>query len=267
MNMQSLSQRIDDHFSLHFLKRLAYMDESGCPPQWILTDQRHLYVQEASHRLVLLRAAIADARGLITQATNPPPEEWIASVGLTQDKYIQQKVDLFTLVLHSTADRAFLLTNAVLNLGVEPRKLSLKEISKKLQNESEIIAALNSVHSSTLHLADSRNRFAHRGERRYVGQFSNVTRLKAIVRMLEFQSEKIQFADSEASQRLEADLQSELSSVENVLEQLLENLLPGYLAQIQLLGGPDTPNADEIARAEAALVYFKGGDRPAFMDG
>jgi len=263
---KSLSEHIDEHFALHFSKRLAYIDENGCPPEWILTDPRHMYVQEVSHRLALLHAAVADAKGLITQAENPPPDDWLNSVGLTRNKYVQQMVDSFTLLLHSTADRALLLTNAILRLGIEPRKLSLKEISKKLQSQGEIIAALHSAHSSTSHLSDARNQFAHRGERRYVGQFSDIARVKVILKKFECPSDQVQFGDLEASQRLKADLLSELISVETVLEQVVEILLPSYLAQIESLGGPDAPNADETARAKAALAYFKGATRPAFMD-
>jgi hypothetical protein len=261
---KSLSEHIDDHFSLHFAKRLAYVDENGCPPEWILTDPRHRYVQDASHRLALLYAAVADAKGLITQTENPPPDDWLSSVGLTRDKYIQQMVDLFTLLLHSTADRALLLTNAVLRLGIEPRKLNLKEISKKLQNQDEIIAALRSVHSCISHLSSPRNQFTHRGERRYVGQFSDVVRAKVILKKFECPSEQIRFADFEASERLKAGMLIELISVEAVVEQFVENLLPSYLAQIESLGGPDTPNTDETTRSQAAQAYFKGGTRPAF---
>ncbi|ELB2790463.1 Cthe_2314 family HEPN domain-containing protein [Aeromonas hydrophila] len=263
---KSLAEHIDDHFGLHFTKRLAYLDENGCPPEWILTDPRHRYVQEVNHRLVLLHAAVADAKGVITQAENPPPDDWLSSVGLTRDKYVQQMVDLFTLLLHSTADRTLLLTNAVLSLEIEPRKLSLKEISKKLQNQDQIVAALRSVHSCVSHLSDPRNHFSHRGERRYVGQFSDVVRMKVILKKLECPSDQVQFADLEAFQRLKADMLSELISAEIVVEQVVEHLLPGYLAQIESLGGPDTPNADEAARAKAALAYFRGGTRPAFMD-
>lgn len=266
MSEKSLSEHINDHLALHFAKRLAYIGENGCPPEWILTDPRHMYVQEASHRLALLHAAVADAKGLITQAENPPPDDWFNSVGLTRDKYVQQMVDLFTLLLHSTADRALLLTNAVLSLGIEPRKLSLKEMSKKLQNQGEIISALRSVHSCIFHLSDPRNQFAHRGERRYVGQFSEVVRVKVILRNFECPSDQVRFADLEAFQRLKADMLSELISVETVVEQVVKNLLPSYLAQIASLGGPDIPNADETARSQAVIAYFKGGTRPAFMD-
>lgn len=266
MSEKSLSDHIDDHFTLHFAKRLAYIDENGCPPEWILNDPRHMYVQEASHRLALLHTAVTDAKGLISQATNPPPDDWLSSVGLTRDKYVQQMVDIFTLLLHSTADRALLLTNAVLSLGIEPRKLSLKEISKKLQNQGEIITALSLIHSCISHLSDARNQFAHRGERRYVGQFSDVVRVKVILNNFECPSNQVRFADYEAVQRLKADMLSDLISVETALEQVVENLLPSYLAEIESLGGPDTPNSDETARAQAALAYFKGGTRPAFMD-
>lgn len=266
MSEKSLSEHIDDHFALHFAKRLAYIDKDGCPPEWILTDPRHMYVQEASHRLALLYAAVADAKRLITQAENPPPDDWLSSIELTHDKYVQQMVDLFTLILHSTADRALLLTNAVLSLGIEPRKLSLKEISKKLQNQGEIIAALRSVHSCISHLSDPRNQFAHRGERRYFGQFSDVVRVKVILKKFKCPSDGVRFADFEAFQRLKADMLSELNSVETVLEQVVGSLLPSYLAQIESLGGPDAPNASETARSQAVLAYFKGGDRPAFMD-
>lgn len=266
MSEKSLSEHIDDHFALHFAKRLAYIDENGAPPESILTDPRHMYVQEASHRLALLHAAIDDAKSLITQAENPPPDDWLSSVGLTRDKYLQQMVDLFTLLLHSTADRALLLTNTVLSLGIEPRKLSLKEISKKLQSQGEIIAALRSVHSCTSHLSDPRNQFAHRGERRYVGQFSDVVRMKVILKKFECPSDQVRFAELEAFQRLKADMLSELISVKTVVEQVVGHLLPSYLAQIESLGGPDTPNADEAARGKAVLAYFRGGPRPAFMD-
>lgn len=266
MSDKSLSEYIDIHFALHFAKRLAHIDENGSPPNWILTDPRHMYVQMASHRLTLLRTAVADAKGLITQAENPPPDDWLGTVGLTRDKYVQQVVDLFTLLLHSTADRALLLTNAVLCLGIDPRKLSIKEISKKLHNQGDIIAALRSVHFCISHLSDPRNQFAHRGERRYVGQFSDVARMKVILKKFECPSDQIQLADLEAFQRLKADMLSELIAVEAVLEPVVESLLPSYLAKIESLGGPDTPNDEETARANAALAYFKGGIRPAFMD-
>lgn len=266
MRGKSLSDHIDDHFALHFAKRLAYIDENGHPPAWILTDPRHLYVQETRHRLALLHVAVADAKCLITQIENPPPDDWLRAVGLTHDKYVQQIVDLFTLLLHSTADRALLLTNSVLRLGIEPRKLGIKEISKKQQGQGEIITALKSVNSCISHLSDPRNQYAHRGERRYVGQFSDVVRLKVILKKFECPLDHVQFADFEALHRLKAEMLSELISVERALEQVLESLLPGYLAQIELLGGPDTPNADETARSQAALKYFKGGVRPAFMD-
>lgn len=266
MGRKSLSEHIDDHFAQHFAKRLAYIDEDGRPPEWMLNDPRHMYVQEASHRLALLHAAVTDAKGLITQVENPPPDDWLSSVGLTLDKYVQQIVDIFTLLLHSTTDRALLLTNAVLNLGIESRKLSLKGISEKLQNQGEIIAALRSIHSCISHLSDPRNQFTHRGERRYIGQFSDVVRLKVILKQFKCPSDQVQFAEFEAFQRLTADMQSELISAETALEQVVEKLLPGYLAQIELLGGPDTPNADETARSQAALTYFKGGTRPPFMD-
>ena len=187
-----------------------------------MTDPRHMYVQEASRRLALLHAAVADAKGLITQVENPPPDDWLSSVGLTRDRYVQQIVDLFTLLLHSTTDRALLLTNAVLSLGIESRKLSLKEISKKLQNQGEIVTALRSVHSCISHLSDPRNQFAHRGERRYVGQFSDVVRVKVILKKFECPSDQVQFANFEAFQRLKADLQSELISVEAALNRLLK---------------------------------------------
>lgn len=266
MNEKSLFGHVGYHFSLHFVKRLAYIDENGFPPESILADPRHMYVQETSHRLALLHAAMDDAEGLITQATNPPPDDWLSSVGLTRDKHVQQLVDLFTLLLHSTADRALLLTNAVLRLEIEPRKLNLKEISKKLQSQGKIIAALRSVHSCIAHLSDPRNQFAHRGERRYVGQFSDVVRMKVILKEFECPSEKVRFADLEALHRLKADMLSELISVKTVVGQVDGYLLQSYLAQIESLGGPDTPNADEIARAKAALAYFGGGPRPAFMD-
>ena len=266
LSEKSLSEHIDNHFTLHFAKRLAYLDENGCPPESILTDPRHMYVQEAGRRLTLLHAAIIEAKGLIIQAENPPPDDWLSSAGLTRDKYVQQMIDLFTLLLHSPADRVLLLTNAVLRLGVEPRKLNIKEISKKLQNQGEIIAALRSVHSCISHLSDPRNQFAHRGERRYIGQFSDVVRMKVILKKFECPLGQVQFADLEAFQRLKSDMLSELISVETVVEKVVEHLLPSYLAQIESLGGPDTLDADETARAESVLAYFKGGARPTFID-
>lgn len=265
VNEKSLFEHIGYHFSLHFVKRLAYIDENGFPPESILANPRHMYVQEASHRLTLLHAAIDDAKGLITQVANPPPDDWLSSVGLTRDKYVQQLVDLFTLLLHSTADRALLLTNAILRLEIEPRKLNLKEISKKLQGQGEIIAALRSVHSCIAHLSDPRNQFAHRGESRYIGQFSDVVRMKVILKEFECPSDQVRFADLEALQRLKADMLSELISVKTVVGQVVGHLLQSYLTQIESLGGPDTPNADEIAHSKAALAYFRGGPRPAFM--
>ena len=225
-----------------------------------------MYVQDAHHRLVLLHAAVADAKGLITQAENPPPDEWLSSVVLTRDKYVQQIIDLFTLLLHSTADRALLLTNAVLSLGIEPRKLKLKEISKKLQGYGEINAALRSIHSCVSHLSVPRNQFSHRGERRYVGQFSDVVRLKVILKRFEFPSDQVRFAEFEAFQTLKADMLSELISVAKKIEHVVESLLPNYLAQIESLGGPDVPNVNETVRSKAALAYFSGGNRPDFMD-
>ena len=49
-------------------------------------------------------------------------------------------------------------------------------------------------------------------------------------------------------------------------DELMLEIFTGIIEELESQGGPDAPNEEELARAERAIQYFRGGERPEFMD-
>lgn len=99
---------IEKDIAIHFMKRLAHIDSDGCPSPSILDDPRHVYVLEAHHKAGNVYRSITTAKSLVKQIEQTPPDHWLASVGLSHYRFIQQCLDHYSLVLFSAFDRSLL---------------------------------------------------------------------------------------------------------------------------------------------------------------
>lgn len=253
-------------FQMHFLKRLAYINAEGLPSERVINDPRHLYVQETSNKSLKVKDAIEHAESLIKQIEIPPPQEWLNLVGLSRHDFIQQNVDLFSVILFSSFDRSLLLANFLLGEIENEKEVTYKKIIKSIRADNPLTAELLSdLHHETRNLADHRNFFSHRGIKRRIGRFSEIHRAKVITRLFNVSVETVNFQDSDAEKELIAELRKEVTSFESIIFRFLDSLSLKYLEVINQLGGIDMPNDDELLRAKLAIEYFQGGEMPEFM--
>ncbi len=253
-------------FRMHMLKRLAYINSEGHPPENILNDPRHLYVIETSDKLMKVKNAIDHAKLLIKQIEIVPSQDWLESIGITKYEFIQQNVDLFSVVLFSSLDRALLLANFLMNLIGSEKEVTYKKIIGSIRKQRESVAdLLTELYKETADLADHRNFFSHRGKNRNAGRVSSIRRIKVITQLFNVPMDNTVFLDDEAEKELAELLRKEVSLIEPILLKFLESVSSIYIEGINKIGGIDMPNEEELSRAALAIEYFNGGTRPEFM--
>jgi hypothetical protein len=262
----SFEDLVAKHGALHFMKRLAHTEPDGTPQREVMKRPSQQYVLSVINHLSTVRLAMAESRSFIDQVEIPPPESWLREMELDTDVYRQQLLDLFTIVVHSVLDRTLLLINAVCDFGIPPRECSLNAIRRATaQAGLSFSSELSSLRDAVLPIADSRHLFAHRGEHRDAGTFSAVVRAKVITQAWDAPTEGVEFNDVGALRELLRIMASDLQSVKGPLVLVLDQLCTSFLANLEAVGGPDVPSHDELARAEAMIQYFGGGEKPGFM--
>ena len=263
---RSFEDLVDKHSALHFMKRLAHLGPEGIPAAEELNRPSQKYVLCVSIHLSAVRSALAEGHSLASQVEIPPPESWLREMELDKDKYRQQSLDLFTIVVHSVLDRTLLLVNAVCDLGILERNCSLRNITRATANpEPSLAAPLSSLWNAVIPIADARNHFAHRGRHREEGTFSAVARAKVVTRSFDVPTDDVLFNDAGAVAELLRIMRSDLQSVSQPLIAVLDLLCAPFVSHLKSLGGTDLPTPDEMVRAEAVLSYFGGGEKPGFM--
>lgn len=247
-------------------KRLAHINSEGHPPEWLLKSPSHFYVLEASRKANKVTNSIDYAKSLIKQIENPPSEEWLSDVGLSKNKFIQQNIDLFSVVLFSSLDRSLLLANLLMDIGKAEKEVTYRKVIKSIEKINPAIAEiLSELYKETESLADHRNYFSHRGLNRKTGRFSSVHRLKVITQLFNIPMENVKLLESEAESDLVEMLCKEVSNIEPVLLRFLEAVAVYYIEGLNKLGGLDVPSEEELERAQLATEYFSGGAKPEFM--
>lgn len=247
-------------------KRLAHINSEGHPPEWLLNNPSHLYVLEASSKANKVTNSVEHAKSIIKQIENPPPEEWLSKVGISKNKFIQQHIDLFSVVLFSSLDRSLLLANLLMGIGKTEKEVTYKKVIKSIEKINPVIAEiLDDLYKETESLADHRNHFSHRGLNRNSGRFSSVHRVKVITQIFNVPMENVRLLDSEAESELVEMLYKEVSNIEPILLRFLEAVAVYYIEGLNRLGGLDMPSEEELERAQLATEYFSGGTKPEFM--
>ncbi|MCX6096687.1 MAG: hypothetical protein NT125_08290 [Candidatus Bipolaricaulota bacterium] len=204
---------------------------------------------------------------LILQARTPPPAEWLASVELSAESFLQQILNHFTVVLFSTLDRCLLVTNHVLALGLHDRLASHAAIRKELASVDGVAEQkFAELETAVRPLSDARHFFAHRGEPRKIKLFSEVARAKKILDAWGAPPAGIAFNEAGARAQILGQMESDLGSIRPRATAALDSLSPFYASRLAFLGGVDHPSPEERQRAAAVMRYFKGGERPRFME-
>lgn len=257
---------IDLNVNTLMSKRLAYINSEGHPPEWLLNDPSHLYVLEASNKTKKATNSIEHAKSIIKQIENPPPEEWRSKVGLSKNKFIQQQIDLFSVVLFSSLDRSLLVANLLMDIGKTEKEVTYKKVIKSIEKINPVIAeVLGELYKATESLADHRNHFSHRGSNRNTGRFSSVYRVKVITQLFNVPMENVKLLENEAESELVELLRKEVSDIEPILLRFLESVAVYYIDGLNKMGGLDMPSEEELERAQLATEYFSGETKPEFM--
>lgn len=257
---------VTESAALHFAKRLAHSEPNGAPSSAVLSNPSQQYVMEVLNHLYAVRSAVRDSESLVDQVRIPPPEPWLREMCLDADRYRQQLLDLFTIVIHSVLDRTLLLTNVVCRLEIAPRDCSLRAIAQAtLRTGLSISNELVSLREAVLPIADARHLFAHRGEHRDAGVFSAVQRAKLITQGMHADTTGLVFNDTGAVAGLLRIMEADLRSVSAPLVRVLSKLCVPFDAALDSIGGPDIPSAEELSKAKAMIEYFAGGERPGFL--
>jgi len=257
---------IDLNVNILMFKRLAYINSEGHLPEWLSNNPPHLYVLEASNKAMKVTNSIEHAKSIIKQIENPPPEDWLSIVGLSKNKFIQQHIDLFSVVLFSSLDRSLLLANLLLDIGKTEKEVTYKKIIKSIEKVSPAIAGiLGELYKATESLADYRNHFSHRGVNRNTGRFSSVYRVKLITQLFDVPMENVKLLDNEAGTELVEMLSKEVSDIEPIILRFLEAVAMYYVDGLNKAGGLEMPSEEELQRAQLVTEYFSGGAKPEFM--
>lgn len=258
---------IEKDISIHFMKRLAHIDNNGCPSPSILNDPRHAYVVEVHHKTDNVYQSITTTKSIVKQIEQTPPDQWLESVGLSRYRFIQQCLDHYSLVLFSALDRALLLANLLMDIQLPEKEVTFKKIIKPIRQRcSNTATMLGDLYEKTGKLADHRNFYSHRGESRNAGRLSSIHRVKVITQLFNVPTDTVKFHDAEADSELRDILQMEIDEIELAVVSFLDVISSFYVAGIDKLGGLDIPDESEIQRAQQAIRYFEGGERPSFMD-
>ena len=95
---------------------------------------------------------------------------------------------------------------------------------------------------------------------------SKVVRAKAIIKAWGAPNGVVDFDDARCVAELLKVMEADLKSVTTSLVSVLEVLCSPFLNTLTALGGPDSPDDDEVAKAKAAIEYFQGGAKPKFIE-
>ena len=88
-----------------------------------------------------------------------------------------------------------------------------------------------------------------------------------IIHAFDVPTEGVRIPMENARVNLHRTLQTELQSIMVAVDVVGQALLPFYTHQIERFGGIPVPSTEEARRAREILDYFKGGERPSWMDG
>ena len=252
--------------SLHVIRHLAHSDHECSPPAWAFTALNHVYVRETRNLVSRLLWAFEDSKGLITQCKTPPPDSWLASVGLDGFGYAQQQVDSFTAILYSALDRTLHLVSQVLGLSIAPRNVRFSTVLPRLRVlEPGMAAALEDLRAAGNPLALPRHRLLHRGERRRVELFSEVRRAKQCVSAFNPDDATIRFNLDAARAALITEMATDYSRMKSGVSEVLGLLTDPYQLGLAKVGGVDSPTPVEVKRANEMVAYLGGGDRPYWL--
>lgn len=256
------------HFAvaLSFIRRCSNLGPNGVPRNDFLNSSENKYVMEVSKFLTLLNSCISKTELLIRQAEAPPPEEWLTELQITKHDFLQERLDTSTLVLHSAIDRGLSLTSVALQLPIAVESSTYKNIKDLIkETHKEVLLALDELREVVFPLHASRNAYAHRGENRCLGIFSDVKRLYELSPVFNFPLEVMQINEVGAMEELVETIEKDKAAVERRLLNLKTVLRPHCLQILLSLKALELPNEQEITRYSEAMTYFRGGSQPKWL--
>lgn len=248
------------------IRRFASSQSDGLSFYQYLPAEK--YVCEVNNLGSRVDLGLREATMRRRQLVDPPPEDWLARVGLSRLAFGQDVADRHTHVLLSVRDRCLLLVNGLLRLDLPPRKCTPSTIGRSLVGrnaDAAVVASLKHLDHVVMSIEDARNRHSHRGEQRSVASHGPMRRIEEC--LAAFGQSRILPAESvtHSLNDLHAQLETEYYNTSKAVEKLSAALLPLFLEQVEALGGIAPPTCTEAKRAEEVIDYFAGGPKPTWM--
>ena len=163
----ALDRRLINDLSSHILWLMATFGKEEDPQRDVIKSPPMQYSHKVLAVSQKVSSGISDSAQLIRQVAQPPPETWFTEIGITKTEFIQQSLDMFTVVLYSLLDRCLQLTNIILSIDLNSRKVTYDSLLKSLKSNHSVVAtALSDLKDAVSPLADPRHFFVHRGESR-----------------------------------------------------------------------------------------------------
>lgn len=206
--------------------------------------KEELYTIEVFKVLSSLLAAI-DRIEEIQEYISIFPES-LQNIRITRDKWISYHYSYYIVTKIKIRDISLRLTNAVCRLGIEERSCTLKNIKKKLNQESIISSILDDLCNVMGVYSENRNRFIHQGLLPDFSELGNsdTLRMYETIRLIELAgvivenelaSKKMIEMEFEVWIKFLLDkIEKDSLSEEKLISDLYDELLKEYLINIGL---------------------------------
>jgi len=258
----ALDRRLINDLSSHILWVMATFGKEEDPQRDVLESPPMQYSHKVFSLSSKVSSGISDSSQLIRQVAQPPPETWLTEIGVTKTEFIQQSLDMFTVVLYSLLDRCLHLTNIILSSELKPRNVTYDRLSKKLKSNHSVVAtALSDLKDAVSPLAEPRHFFVHRGEGRE-SRLSHTQLLATIQKQLPalIDPAKIDYATARVD--IMVLIQKDFETVSACVRKVKNVLFQPYMSKLNALGGIPELTKDELLRAKDIMNWAETGIEP-----
>lgn len=259
----AFDDRVMNDYIPHIIKMVANAPPDGEMFEELINSPSYKYVEDVQNKLNKIDEAIKQCELAARQVENPPPNHWLNSMGLSLADHFQKQLDDATLYLFSVFDKCLLLINSVLDLQIDPRQCRYEKVKNRVNNNDELLKALQKLNQTVKPLADLRNFYVHRGEPREMVLIDTLKIIELLGERREITTE--QDVPAVTRRHILETMRSEITKINALVEEVKGNLLASYKKRLEELGGVMMPSQQEVTVFREVLESITGTEPAEFV--